>query len=694
MQWIGAALGAVMRLSYQWTQNYGLAVILFTILSKILLFPVSLWVHQNGIKMVRMQAQINRIRIQHFGDGDAIADEQGKLYKQERYNPFLGIVPIFVQLFLLIGLIQVIYHPLSYILQLPQELCETVIATAHQLGGIDASSGSAELLALDYVQKASDVTAFATLPGMTIDMLNAMLRMNMSFLGFHLAGVPAQAGGVLLLIPVLAGLASVILSLSQNVMNPLQREQGRAGQMGSMLFSVGLSLALGFFIPAGVGFYWIWSNLFSIVQQAVLNLVYQPKKHIDYAELAASKTELERYQSVGKAAGKRSKQDIQREKADYKRFFSIANKHLVFYSERSGYYKYVEGVINCLLRHTNLTVHYVTSDPEDVVFELAKKEKRLLPYYIGEKKLITLFMKMDADVVVMTMPEIEKYHYKRSLVRKDIEYIYIFHAMVSTHMIYRKSAFDAYDTIFLVGPHHRAEILETEALYGLPPKKLIDFGYPLLDTLRDQYAALPKEERPYQILIAPSHHEGNIMDSCLHELLNVLLKGEWQVVVRPHPQYIRRNPTRMTELKERYQGHTNLRFEDNFASSESIYLSDVLITDWSGISMEYSFTTLKPCIFINTPVKILNPDYTRYQAIPALVAIRNQIGVSVDLDQVGAIAAHIQNIRNGKLLPASEIAKMVDHYVYNVGMYGKPGADYIVKAIQSKIKQRSSTNER
>ena len=147
MQWIGAALGAVMRLCYQWVQNYGLAVILFTILSKIILFPVSLWVHQNGIKMVRMQARINRIKIRHFGDGDAIAEEQGKLYKQERYNPFLGVVPIFVQLFLLIGLIQVIYHPLSYILQLPQDLCQAVIGAAHQLGGIDAASGSAELLA-------------------------------------------------------------------------------------------------------------------------------------------------------------------------------------------------------------------------------------------------------------------------------------------------------------------------------------------------------------------------------------------------------------------------------------------------------------------------------------------------------------------------------------------------------------------
>lgn len=686
MQWIGAALGAVMRLCYQWVQNYGLAVILFTILSKIILFPVSLWVHQNGIKMVRMQARINRIKIRHFGDGDAIAEEQGKLYKQERYNPFLGVVPIFVQLFLLIGLIQVIYHPLSYILQLPQDLCQAVIGAAHQLGGIDAASGSAELLALDYVQKAVDLTAFAALPGMTQEILNAMLRMNMSFLGFHLSGVPVQDGGVLLLIPALAGLASVVLSLSQNVMNPLQREQGRAEQMGSMLFSVGLSLVLGFFIPAGVGFYWIWSNLFTIAQQAVLNLVYRPEKHIDYAELADSKKELAQYQSVGKAAGKRSKQDVQREKADYKRFFSIVNKHLVFYSERSGYYKYYEAVIDFLLERTNLVIHYVTSDADDAIF--AMNHPRLHAYYIGEKKLITLFMKLDADVVVMTMPEIEKYHYKRSLLRKDIEYIYIFHAMVSTHMIYRPQAFDHYDTIFCVGPHHRREIRETESLHHLPSKKLVDFGYPLLDSLREDYSRAEKPEGRFQVLIAPSHHEGNIMDSCLDALLENLRDKPWSIVVRPHPQYVRRNPSRLEMLAKQYASCDNIRFENNFASSESIYLSDVMITDWSGISMEYSFTTLKPCIFVNTPMKVLNPEYKQYQSLPALLDIRSKIGIEVQPDQMDSVADAIAQIQQESLLPRETIGKIVEQYVYHVGTYGRAGAEYIIESIQRKCSER------
>ena len=73
----------------------------------------------------------------------------------------------------------------------------------------------------------------------------------------------------------------------------------------------------------------------------------------------------------------------------------------MFYSENTGFYKYYKTTIEYILSNTNITVHYITSDPNDIVFELAKEQPKLKPYYIGEKKLITLMMKMDADVVVV-----------------------------------------------------------------------------------------------------------------------------------------------------------------------------------------------------------------------------------------------------------------------------------------------------
>ncbi len=79
------------------------------------------------------------------------------------------------------------------------------------------------------------------------------------------------------------------------------------------------------------------------------------------------------------------------------------------------------------MTHSNVIIHYVTSDPKDQIFELAKERPRLRPYYIGENRSITLFMKLDVDIMVMTVPDLENFHHKRSYVRKDIEYIYMFH---------------------------------------------------------------------------------------------------------------------------------------------------------------------------------------------------------------------------------------------------------------------------
>lgn len=615
---LGIPLGYVIRGCYALSGNYVWAIVLFTFLTKIILFPVSLWTNRNGLKMVALTPELNRLKIKYYGDKDAIAEETQKLYRQERYHPLASTIPMFIQLALLIGVIGAV-----------RKLLE----------------GTESILSV----------------------------------------YPAQTGGISLLLPLAAGAAALALGLAQNHLNPLQREQGKASQWMTNGLSIGISLALGAFVPMGVGIYWIASNLLTIVQQLVLNAVMPPKKYIDYDELEKSRQELAGMDSLSANV---SKEDKLREKEDYKRFFSIANKHIVFYSEKSGYYRNYRALIEQLLERSNLTIHYITSDSKDIIFELAGKQPRIKPYYIGEKRLITLMMKMDADIVVMTMPDLDSFHIKRSYVRKDIEYIYLFHAMVSTHMIYRKGAFDHYDTIFCVGPHHNRELRETEQLYNLPAKKLVDFGYPLLDDLLDQYGCREKRGDKPQLLIAPSHHEGNIMDSCIEDILAVLLEKNWRVIVRPHPQYVRRNPGRVEELRQRYSGRENLLFETDFTTNESQYTSDILITDWSGISMEYSFVTHHPCIFINTPMKVLNPEYTRYQAVPALLEVRDKIGTSFDPTDVTGIAAAAEQMLSGAVLPPEEVAAIAKQYAYHIGEAGRIGAGYIIKTLQERQKSK------
>ena len=85
-------LGSIMKFCYDLFNNYGIAIILFTLISKIVLLPITVYVQKNSIKMVKMQPAINRIKINYFGDKDKIAEEESALYKKEKYNAFTSLI--------------------------------------------------------------------------------------------------------------------------------------------------------------------------------------------------------------------------------------------------------------------------------------------------------------------------------------------------------------------------------------------------------------------------------------------------------------------------------------------------------------------------------------------------------------------------------------------------------------------------
>ncbi len=632
MQIICEPLGWLMRLAYSVTGNYGLAIILFTLMTKVVLLPVSLWVHSNGIKMVRLEPAVNRLKVKYFGDPDKVADEQAELYKKAHYSPFGSVIPVAIQVLLLIGLVQIIYHP---------------------------------------------------------DVWLRQPNLDTRFLGFDLSATPTAAGGIHLLIPILAGLAALVLSLSQNKLNPLQASQGKAGQLTTMAISVGISLVLGFSVPVGVGFYWIWSNLFTIVQQMLLNKIKPPEKEIDWEELEASRKELAAYTNTGKET-ERTREEKHREKEDYKRFFSVGNKHLVFYSESSGFYKYFERIIRYVLDNSRITIHYVTSDPNDQIFGIAKSEPRIVPYYIGQKKLITLFMKLEADVMVMTMSDLGNYQYKRSYYSKNIKYVYVFHYPLSTHMVLHTGALRHYDAILCVGDFQFEEIRQTEKLFGDPEQELIACGYGQLEKLYEAYRATPrtKRERP-KVLIAPSWQVDNILDSCIDDLLKELLGKGFDVKVRPHPEYVKRYGDRMDAIVKRYEDYQggDLSFELDFTGNTSIFDSDTVITDWSGTAYEFVMVTEKPCVFIDTPPKINNPDYDKITVEPLEFSLRDQVGIRVNPKEIEGLAEKIRALLGDESF-SGRIAEIRDKYIANFGRSGEVGGQYLIDEIKKQVAAR------
>lgn len=629
MNYLYTVLGWLMDWSYGLCHNYALAIVLFTLFSKIILLPVSLWTYFNSITMIKIQPDINFIKVKYYGQQDMIGEEEAKLFKEKNYHPLASTVPTIIQLVLLAGVVGVIKQGM----QNPE---------------IDMTIGSV-----------------------------------------NLGWVPSQEGLRLLWSPILAGVSSWILCVTQNASNVLQSEQSKYNKYGTMALSVGLSLYLGWFVSIGTAFYWVCSNLMAVLQMYLLNWIIKPRKYVDYERLNESREALASITSVGKKQREGFfSENRKRERADYKRFFSVVNKHLVFYSESNGFYKYFKGFIEYILANTNITIHYITSDPNDQIFQMEKENSRIRGYYIGENRLITLMMKMDADVVVMTMPDLENYHIKRSYIRDDIEYIFVQHGVGSNNMGMRKGCMDHFDTVFCAGKHQREEVEKTEKAYKLQPKKLVDVGYPLIDEMRAEFHAV--EHQPNQkkkILIAPSWQEHNIIDSCLEEILDGLKNEGYEIIVRPHPQEVRLKKDYMNALKQKYEA-AGIEIQTDFTSNNPVFEADLLITDWSGISWEYAFTTLRPILFINTPMKVMNPEYQKIDTIPLNIALRDKLGQNLELEQLNQVANVTRYLLEHTEEYHAQIDQLVHEYLYNLDTSSDVGAKYIIQAIQEKIKKK------
>jgi len=668
--------------------NYGVAIILFTLATKLVLMPLSVWIQKNSILMVKIQPEVNYLKANMQGNFDAIAEGQSKIFKREHYHPMLSLVPLILQVILLLAVVYIIYHPLGYLFG----LSEDAIASLAEIIGADTDDSSFQLKIIDAI-KAGEITATDAVSQGTIDKIASF---KLKFCGLNLSSVPSKVWGWYILSPILAGASSWLMCFTQNLSNVLQREQGKLNKYGIMAISVGLSLYLGLGVPFGIALYWTASNLMSIAVMYILNAIINPKKYVDYEELEKSRKALAAAKEYGKIDKKDPlyKQCRQREKRDYKSFKKIANKHIVFYSEKSGFYKYFKDLIDELLARSNLTIHYVTNDYNDAIFEVAKEQPRIKPYYISLKKTILLMMLVETDIFVMTTPDLNKFYLKRSFIKKDTEYIYVPHDMMSVHMSFREGAFDAFDTVFCTGKHTVAELREIEKVYELPEKKLVEFGYPLADSLVEAGNAANKEreanpKKVKEILIAPSWQEDNLLDSCIEQLIDNLCCDEYRIIVRPHPEYTKRYGFRLNELVEKYKDYPEdkLCFELDFTKNKSIYSSDLIITDWSGVAPEFCFATKRPAIFINTKIKSLNPNREKIGLVPVEISLRNELGVALDKEQIGTIREQAEKLFKNAPEYERKITEIFEGFLFNHGHAAKEGARYILQSLAGKKKK-------
>ena len=310
MRILGVPLGWVMKFIYGFIQNYGLSIIVFTILVKLLMLPMAVKQQKSQAKMAVVQPQMLELQKRYANNQQKLQEELAALYAREGYNPPSGCLPLFIQFPIIMGLYDVIYKPLTPVLALGSETLTKATEIATSLGLLPEKLYSAEPYIISAVQ--NDPAAFEALGA---DMVSKIQHFDMYFLGINLGDTPTMAFNALLLIPILSFASQMLMTvISFRNNNTGSDNPSMAGMKATMYMMPFLSAWICFSVPAGVGMYWIVSSVLSLLQMVILNKFYNPKEMAEKARI-----ESERRRELEKAERAKRREEAKAGEAEAKR---------------------------------------------------------------------------------------------------------------------------------------------------------------------------------------------------------------------------------------------------------------------------------------------------------------------------------------------------------------------------------------
>ena len=266
--------GMILSAIYRAVGSYGLAVILFAVLAKIILMPLA---YKNKKSMKKMQALSTKqqeLQKKYGKNRERLNEEIQRLYEKEGVSPMSGCLTTFIQLPIMMALYYAVQRPLTYMIG----LYEADIAGLANLVGVEITQQNTYTVQLTiaeainkFVDAAGNFGAEVQNALVTDGIMQYMFPINFEFMGLNLSQTPSiKEFSILWLIPILSGLTAFISSMAmQKIQGTSQQMQG---SMKTMLYLMPLmSVYFGFILPASIGIYWIANNLLTIVQELILH---------------------------------------------------------------------------------------------------------------------------------------------------------------------------------------------------------------------------------------------------------------------------------------------------------------------------------------------------------------------------------------------------------------------------------------
>ncbi len=277
---ISYPFGMILGLFYRiFNNNYGVALVVFTIVAKLVLLPTSISQQKTQAASQRTRAKLDKIRKKYAGDQQKLNEEMQAFYEKEGYGAMTGgCLPLLIQMPIIMGLYGAIYKPLSYILRMPKDIVDQIIKTGREIGALEGKNE--RLMEIKTLSKIDEIQA--ALPNVSGDVFDKIRNFDFTILGMPLGISPndPSASKILVIVPILsfsfAMLTTIYSFIRQKKTNP---EMAKNPAMGcTFLFMPFMSLWLAFTFPVGIGIYWALNSLLSFVQMVVLNHTHSPEK--------------------------------------------------------------------------------------------------------------------------------------------------------------------------------------------------------------------------------------------------------------------------------------------------------------------------------------------------------------------------------------------------------------------------------
>ena len=277
---LGGLFGYILWFAFYLVKNFGIAIIIFTFIVKIILFPFSIKQQKSMASNARIQEKQREIMDKYRGDRVKANEEIAKLMEKENVSPTAGCLPMIAPMFVMFGVWYAVKNPLTNVLHIASDKVTAVMNSISGLPGLGSSINS-------QYGEISVVRYFQALQKYLVDvdgnsLFNSTETSNIvdfskgfNFLGLDLLATPSQSSfsSMMWLIPVLCFVTYVLSMLLMQKMNGTKMQ----GCMLLMIFVMPLFSAwIAYSVPGAVGFYWIASTVLGFVQSLIMNKFYSP----------------------------------------------------------------------------------------------------------------------------------------------------------------------------------------------------------------------------------------------------------------------------------------------------------------------------------------------------------------------------------------------------------------------------------